>query len=87
MYKPLKFFTLIGGILFFIGFVIGTKFTIYYILDSGYGHIQSLILASTLMIIGFQTIILGLLSDLISANRKILEDVQFRVRKNDYNNK
>ena len=45
---------------------------------------QSLILASTLMLLGFQTFIVGLEADIISANRKILEDVQYHVRKLDY---
>ena len=48
------------------------------------GHVQSLIFASLMMIIGFQTIVLGLLGDIISANRKILQDVQYHLRKMDY---
>lgn len=41
-------------------------------------------MCSTLLVIGFQTLVIGLLGDLISANRKILEDVQFRVKKLEY---
>ncbi|EEC55832.1 hypothetical protein BACPEC_02339 [[Bacteroides] pectinophilus ATCC 43243] len=48
------------------------------------GHVQSLIFASMMMIIGFQTIVVGLLGDIISANRKILQDVQYHLRKMDY---
>ena len=41
-------------------------------------------LAAVLMMIGFQTITIGLLGDTVAANRKILEDVQYHVRKMDY---
>ena len=45
------------------------------------GHIQSLILAAVLLMIGWQTIMIGLQADLIAANRKLLQDIQFRVKK------
>lgn len=83
MYRPLRFFTSIGGILFFSGMLLGGRFLYYALNGSGGGHIQSLILAAILIILGFQTIVMGLLSDIIAANRKILEDVQYRVRKLD----
>lgn len=81
MYKPLQFFSAIGGIVFAVGAVLGIRFLIYFVNGGGNGHVQSLILASTLMLLGFQTFVIGLLGDIISANRKILEDVQYRVRK------
>lgn len=81
MYKPLKFFSIIGGIVFTIGAILGIRFLVYFVSGAGNGHVQSLILASTLMLIGFQTFVIGLLGDIIAANRKILEDVQYRVRK------
>lgn len=84
MYKPLKFFSVIGGILFFVGMAVGIRFLYYLFIGLGDGHIQSLILASTLIIMGVQTVIVGLQADTIAANRKILEDIQYRVRKMDY---
>lgn len=81
MYEPLRFFSLIGGILFLAGILIGVRFLYYLFIGASGGHIQSLILAAILIIMGFQTIVTGLLSDIIAANRKILEDVQYRVRK------
>ena len=84
MYKPLKFFSIIGSVLFVIGAIIGIRFLVFFFQGFGGGHIQSLILASTLLLIGFQTIIIGMQADIIAANRKILEDVQYRVRKMDY---
>lgn len=86
MYKPLKFFSAIGSILFLIGAAIGIRFLVFLFQGTGNGHIQSLILASTLLLIGFQTIMIGMQGDLIAANRKILEDIQYRTRKLDYEN-
>lgn len=80
MYKPLKFFTVLGSIALLIGFAIGIRFLIFFFQGLGEGHIQSLILSSMMIILGFQTIVIGLQADLISANRKILEDIQFRVK-------
>lgn len=80
MYKPLAFFSILGGGVFLVGAAIGIRFLIYYYSGAGNGHIQSLILASTLMILGFQTFVIGLLGDIISANRKLLEDIQYRVK-------
>ena len=50
-------------------------------MGEGDGHIQSLILTAIFIMMGFQTITIGLLGDTIASNRKILEDVQYRVRK------
>ncbi len=86
MYKPLKFFSIIGVVVFLLGAVIGVRFLVFFFSGSGNGHVQSLILASTLMLLGFQTIIVGLQADLIAANRKILEDIQYRVKRLDYEN-
>ena len=84
MYRPLMVFSIIGSIIFALGLAIGIRFLFYFFGGSGAGHMQSLILASTLMLLGFQTFIVGLLADIISANRKILEDVQYHVRKLDF---
>ena len=81
MYKPLKFFMTIGFVLLLIGSVLGIRFLILMAMGEGGGHIQSLILTAILIMMGFQTITIGLLGDTISANRKLLEDVQYRVRK------
>ncbi|MBQ7132345.1 MAG: glycosyltransferase family 2 protein [Oscillospiraceae bacterium] len=84
MYKPLKFFTILALVPFLIGMGIGVRFLVFFAMGEGGGHIQSLILSSTLMILGFMTFIIGILADIIAANRKLLEDIQKRVRKIDY---
>ena len=87
MYKPLKFFSIIGGMVFAVGAILGIRFLVYFVCGVGNGHVQSLILASTLMLIGFQTFVIGLLGDIIAANRKLLEDVQYHIRKLEYDKK
>lgn len=83
-YKPLYCFTGVALIPCLIGLGIGIRFLIFYFNGAGNGHVQSLILACTLLIIGFITFVIGLLADTIATNRKILEDVQYHVRKLEY---
>lgn len=81
MYRPLRVFTLLGSIAITGGVMIGIRFLIFYFQGNGGGHTQSLILAAMLIIIGSQTFVTGLQADIISANRKLLEDIQYRVKK------
>jgi glycosyltransferase involved in cell wall biosynthesis len=78
IYRPFRFFGAIGLTLFTVGFLIGLRFLYKWLMsDYGYdGHIQSLILASSLMVIGFQTILIAFVADLLSANRKLMEEVR-----------
>jgi len=81
MYEPLKIFTYIGTTLFLGGFAISVRFLYYWWYDSGdQGKVQSLILAATLMIVGFQVVLIGLMADVISGTRKLLEDLLYRVK-------
>ncbi len=84
MYKPLNFFSFLGTIPFAIGLILGIRFLVYMAMGQSDGHVQSLILASTLLMMGFMTYVIGVLSDTIASNRKLLEDIQKRVRKIDY---
>lgn len=86
MYKPLTFFGGLGVILFLIGLILGIRYLVFIFAGVPGGHVQSLILASTLMMMGFMTGVIGLQADIIAANRKILEDIQYHVRKIDYDN-
>lgn len=82
MYKPMRFFGILGGSLVAFGMIFVVRFLILFFLGGGAaGHIQSLVLAAIIMIIGVQVIIAGLQADITAANRKILEDIQYRVRK------
>ncbi|MCK5012588.1 MAG: glycosyltransferase family 2 protein [Candidatus Omnitrophica bacterium] len=81
MFNPFRVFTTIGMTTSAVGFFIGCRFVFYYLTESGGGKIQSLILAAVLLIIGFQILIVGLLADLISANRRLIEDALLRIKK------
>ncbi|MCD8105758.1 MAG: glycosyltransferase family 2 protein [Lachnospiraceae bacterium] len=86
MYRPLLVFTILGSIMGLIGVGIGIRFLTHFFGGGGGGHIQSLILSSMMIILGVMTFVVGLQGDIISANRKILEDIQYHVRKLDYEN-
>jgi hypothetical protein len=82
MYEPLKIFTYIGLAIFGLGLAIAIRALYPFFFGTAYGprFLQSLILAAVLMIVGFQVLLIGLLADVISGNRKLLEDLLYRVR-------
>jgi glycosyltransferase involved in cell wall biosynthesis len=79
VYRPLRFFGAMGILLLATGFLIGGRFLYFLSIGDGDGHIQSLILAAILLVIGFQSILVAFVADLISANRKLLEGIRFSV--------
>ena len=83
VYKPFRFFMSIGAGFFAVGTLIGIRFLWHYFSEGGSGRIQSLIFASILIGIGFQTIIVAFIADLLSVNRRLLEDLQYRKRAGD----
>lgn len=85
IYEPLRTFSLIGGFVFLAGVALGMRFLYFYFTGNGAGHIQSLILAATLLIVGFQIFIIGLAADLIAANRKLTQECLYRIKKKDSN--
>ncbi|MBN2545873.1 MAG: glycosyltransferase [Spirochaetes bacterium] len=81
VYKPFKFFMTIGSIFFITGLLIGVRFLYFFFTTGGQGHIQSLILSSILLLMGVQIGIMAFIGDLLSVNRCLIEDVQYRLRK------
>ena len=80
MYEPLKIFTYIGLVVFGAGLLISLRYLYLYLNNVGQGNIQSLILSAMLMIVGFQVLLMGLVADVISGNRKLIEDLLYRIR-------
>jgi glycosyltransferase involved in cell wall biosynthesis len=84
-YKPLRFFTLAGSVPFFLGTLIGLRWLYYLIVEeSTRTRIPSLILAAILILIGVQLFIFGIIADIVAVNRKLLEDIQQRVKRVEY---
>lgn len=81
MYKPLRVFTYIGLAFVLGGLIPSVRFLIYYFAGQSAGHVQSLILAAILFIVGFQVIVIGLLADIISVNRRLMEETLVRVKR------
>lgn len=81
MYEPLKVFSYIGALLLLIGGLVVARFLYFYFSGSGGGHIQSLVLAGAVLAIGFQVLLIGLLADLIAANRRLVEETLYRVKR------
>ena len=69
-----------------VGMIVDIRFLVYFFMGQGNGHVQSLVLGSTSIMVGVLIFVIGLLADLIAKNRKLLEDVQYRVRRLDYKN-
>ena len=80
MYEPLKVFSVTGGVVFLSGFLVSLRFLFLYLGGQGQGNVQSLILSAVLMIVGFQVILIGLVADAIASNRRLTEELLFRVR-------
>jgi glycosyltransferase involved in cell wall biosynthesis len=83
MYRPMKFFSFLGIVPILLGAAIGVRFLVNIWMGNPVGYIQSLILGSTLIILGFITMVIGFQADVTAANRKILEEIQYKIRKID----
>ena len=81
MYHAYKFMVITGGLLMTLGALIGVRFLIYYLTQGGQGMIQSLILASILISVGFTTSITGVLADLIKMNRELLQELLYEQKR------
>jgi glycosyltransferase involved in cell wall biosynthesis len=75
IYRPFQFFLTIGALLLLGGAALGFRFLYFYLEGSGSGHVQSLILAAVLLIFGFQAGLLAFVADLLSVNRRLLEEL------------
>jgi len=81
MYEALRVFLGLSVVPLVSGFFLLGRFGYYVLIGDGQGHIQSLIIASILMVLGFVTILIGLLGDLIARNRRLNEEIDYRIKK------
>lgn len=84
MYHPVRIFALVGLLLFLAGTIPIVRFLIFWAIGQGGGHVQSLILGGTLVVLGLLAVMFGLLADLIGFNRQLLELVIERTRVIEY---
>ena len=84
MYSPLKTFLRIGILVLLIGLSFWVRYMYFYFQGQGGGHLQSMLLGVTLILVGFQVIVIGFLADLIDANRKREEEILYKLKKKEY---
>jgi len=79
LYKPLKIFSIAAGLFVAAGAALGLRFLGFYFFgENPGGHVQSLILAAVLIVVGFQTFLIALVADLVAINRRLLEEMKLR---------
>jgi glycosyltransferase involved in cell wall biosynthesis len=83
MYEPFRVFVVLGSVLLTGGTILGLRYAWFWWQGEIRGHLQSAILSVLLLILGFLTLQWGLMADLIASNRKLLEDLLYRVRKQE----
>jgi len=87
-YRPLQFFMLLGSLPCSLGFLLCCRwlFLFWGVIgdDPAKPRVPSLILATILILIGVQLLIFGLVADLMGVNRQLLEDIQLRLRRNEF---
>lgn len=84
MYEPLRSFFKIGLIPISLSLILMARFLISHFTRLHGGHIQSLIIAAVCMIIGILIMMIGLLGDIMSANRKLNEEILYRLKKESF---
>jgi hypothetical protein len=82
LYEPLRTLLYVGGIIFLVGALGVLRFLYFYFAGDGQGHIQSLIISATLLALGFHVWVLGILADLVSINRRLNEEILYRIKRN-----
>ncbi len=81
IYRPLTLFAWIGALLTLAGIAIGIRYLVFLTAGDGAGHVQSLILAALFVMLGALSFMIGLVADLIAANRKLLEQINLRLQR------
>jgi glycosyltransferase involved in cell wall biosynthesis len=81
MYEALRVFLILSVLPLLVGTVLLVRFGYFFAIGDGSGHVQSLIVAAILLLLGFLVILLGLLGDLIARNRRLSEDIQYQIKR------
>jgi len=81
MYEPLRVFSIVGAVVLAASGVLAGRYLYFLSIGEGKGHIQSVVLAGVLLVLGFQMLLIGLVADLVSINRRLSEEVLLRVKR------
>jgi hypothetical protein len=81
MYQPLRVFLWLGLFFAGIGLAFEVRFLYFFLTGGGGGHLQSVMIGGVLLVIGFFCMLGGVIADLIADNRRLLEDMLYRVRR------
>ncbi len=81
IFRPLRFFGLIGIVLTAVGMIPLIRFGVLYFLGNGDGHLQSIVIGVMFILLGYINLVLGLLGSAIGWHRKVTEEVLYRVKK------
>lgn len=87
VYKAFRVFVLLGLIVALPGLFGFIRFLYFYFTSGGEGHIQSLIFSAVFIICGFFILMLGIIAELVSSNRKMIEMMMYKIRKLEMTNK
>ncbi|AKM11709.1 glycosyltransferase family 2 protein [Croceicoccus naphthovorans] len=80
-HNALRVFVGIGLAMLVLGALPVLRFTWFYLNGEGDGHVQSLVIGGSLMMMGTLVSVMGILADLIATNRKLMEQTLFKLRK------
>lgn len=81
IYRPLTLFIWVSAVLGLVGTVLGVRYLVFMAAGGGGGHVQSLILAALCIMLGGLSFMIGLVADLIATNRKLMEQMDLRLRR------
>jgi glycosyltransferase involved in cell wall biosynthesis len=79
IYRPLRLFLPLSAVLLAGGTILGLRYLYYWLSGEGLGHVQSVILGTTLLGMGTVVFLIGIVADLIATNRKLLERLDARL--------
>lgn len=80
MYRPLALYSGVGLLLAVTGVAPIVRFLWFYFSGEGSGHVQSLVLGGSLLVLGFVTFLIGVVADLVAVNRRLIELTIEKVR-------
>jgi glycosyltransferase involved in cell wall biosynthesis len=80
-YEPLRVFLAAAGVVGLAAVIVWGRFIILFLSGNGQGHVQSVVLGSMLFVVAVQLAALGVIGDLLAANRVLIQRTMERTRR------